>query len=66
MNIFRPLNEYERPLQCGYRLLPFRFTELEGSKTPPWRGLLVLWGLPTPAWVEGAARYRRTIPHVHP
>ncbi len=28
---FRPLEDYEQPLSDGYRLLPFRFTKLEGK-----------------------------------
>ena len=30
--LFRPLNEFERPLRNGYRLLPFRFTSLGGGQ----------------------------------
>jgi uncharacterized protein len=30
--LFRPLNEFERPLGNGYRLLPFRFASLGGGR----------------------------------
>lgn len=31
MSSFKPLSDYEEPLKKGYRLLPFRFTRLDGS-----------------------------------
>ena len=32
MNSLGPLNEFERPLSNGYRLLPFRFASLGGGQ----------------------------------
>jgi hypothetical protein len=32
MSKFKPLQHYEEALSAGYRLLPFRFTQLEGDR----------------------------------